>query len=167
MKLVAAAWLAAALSSPLADAADAGPARPQPGSAEEEVGRQAQRLWRAVAACDVASLMEFVPPEGLLCGDRFLGREELRRQLQDRQGEMRTFLCDEATFRARHAQPGEGPSLAAFFRQKGLTIRVEWASPSRREAKAFYQAGESEAFVQVVLVRRDGRWVVLGQPFCR
>ena len=164
MRLLAAAWLAAALAAP---ASGAPPAGPPAGSPEAEVGRLAQRLWRAVATCDVAGLLDFVPSEGLLCGDRFLGREDLKRQLQDRQSELHTFLCDEAAFRARHAQPGEGPSVAAFFRQKGLTIRVEWASRSRDEANAFYQAGEAEQFVQVVLVRRGGRWVVLGQPFCR
>lgn len=159
MRLLAAAWLGAALAARAADAPS--------GEAEAEVGRQAQRLWRAVATCDVPGLLEFVPAEGLLCGDRFLDRKELERQLRDRQGELRTFLCDEAAFRARHAQPGEGPPVAAFFRRKGLTIRVEWASPSRDEADAFYQAGDSEEFVKVVLVRRQGRWVVLGHPFCR
>ena len=162
MRLLAAAWLGAALSAPLADA----PAAP-PGSPEAEVGRQAQRLWRAVATCDVAGLLDFVPAEGLICGDTFLGREELKRRLQDRSGRLRTFLCDEATFRARWAQPGEGPSMGAFFRRKGLTIRVEWTARSRDEADAYYQAGDSEEFVTVVLVRRAGRWVVLGSPFCR
>ncbi|HET6922069.1 MAG TPA: hypothetical protein VFI16_02860, partial [Anaeromyxobacteraceae bacterium] len=147
-----------------ADAPSAGAA---PGSPEAEVGRQAQRLWRAVATCDLAGMLDFVPPEGLFCGDRFLGKAELDRQLRDRLGELRTFLCDEASFRERHAQPGEGPSVAAFFQQKGLTIRVEWAGRSRDEANAYFQAGESASFLQVVLVRRSGRWVVLGYPFCR
>ncbi len=164
MRLLAAAWLGAALAAPPAGAWRAGAV---PGSPEAEVGRHAQRLWRAVATCDVAGLLDFVPPEGLLCGDRFLAWAELKRQLESRQGELRTFLCDEAAFRARHAQPGEGPSVAAFFRRKGLTIRVEWAARSRDEANAYYQAGEAEEFVKVVLVKRAGRWVVLGYPFCR
>ncbi len=164
MRLLAAAWLGAALAAPPAGAPPAGPA---PGSPEAEVGRHAQQLWRAVATCDVAGMLDFVPAEGLLCGDRFLARGELKQQLEDRRSELRTFLCDEAAFRTRHAQPGEGPSVAAFFHQKELTIRVEWTARSRDEANAYFQAGESEAFVQVVLVRRAGRWVVLGYPFCR
>src|SRR5512139_2548169 len=86
MRLLVAAWLGAALTAPVADPASG----PPPGSPEAEVGRQAQRLWRAVATCDVAGLLDFVPSEGLLCGDRFFRRDDLKRQLEDRQGEMRT-----------------------------------------------------------------------------
>lgn len=164
MRLFAAAWLGAALA---ASPADLPPAAEAPGSPEAVVGRHAQRLWRAVRTCDVPGLLDFVPAEGLVCGDRFLARDDLRRQLQDRRGELRTFLCDEDAFRAHHAQPGEGPSVAAFFRRKGLTIRVEWTARSHDEANAYFQAGEEEAFVKVVLVQRAGRWVVLGSPFCR
>jgi hypothetical protein len=112
---------------------------------------------------DTAGILQFVAPEGILCGDGRIPKEQVERELRDSESWLHAYLFDAAKFNSRHRRKDERASLAEFW-SKGIGIRsaVQFVGRDPDAPCIQYRAANMDTEPYFCFVRFKGGWVLTG-----